>query len=282
MTASHPAHVIVVGNEKGGTGKSTVALHLAIGLLQLGFTVTVADFDERQRSLLRYLENRRAHAADRAIELPSPAIYRPAGTPIDGRADDERMRAMDEELRALARQTEFMIIDTPGAATPLSRLAHSFADTLITPMNDSLIDLDVLARLAAGSMAVMGPSHYSLLVLEQRRRRLAQHGAGLDWIVLRNRVAPLASANNERVGRALDALAPRLGFRLAPGFSERVIFREMFLTGATVLDAPEVIGGPRLKTSHIAARLELRRLFDALWLPQSDRQTGRAAGPGAF
>ena len=93
-------------------------------------------------------------------------------------------------------------------------------------------------------------------------------GAGFDWIVLRNRLAPLTSSNNERVGNALEALAPKLGFRIAPGFRERVIYRELFLTGATVLDSIEIIAGLRLTPSHVAARIEVRQLLDALWLPQ--------------
>lgn len=273
MPSSHTAHVIVVGNEKGGSGKSTIALHLAIGLMQLGFQVAVADLDTRQRSLSRYLENRGADGG-RAVRLPCPRAF---ALPPDAEAAAEG-NGLADGLRALAGQSDFLVIDTPGAATPLSRIAHRFADTLITPMNDSLIDLDVLARVAPGSTQVLGPSHYSLLVLEQRRRRLKEHGAGLDWIVLRNRLAPLASANATRVGSFLDALGPKLGFRLAPGISERVIFREMFLTGATVLDG-ESIAAARLNRSHIAARVEVRRLFHALWLPQLDRALLGASNP---
>jgi chromosome partitioning protein len=268
MAATHAAHVIVLGNEKGGSGKSTIALHLAIGLLQLGFRVAVADFDERQQSLLRYLDNRQAAAAAGAAALTCPTIYRPPAPTGDVDAGASRLRQIEAELGALACETDFLIIDTPGTATALSDRAHGFADTLVTPMNDSLIDLDVLARVDPRSLSVVAPSHYSRNVLAARRRRLTEHGAGIDWIVLRNRVAALASANNERVGRVLDVLAPKLGFRLAPGFSERVVFRELFLAGTTVLDKPGTAGGPRSNMSHIAARLELRRLFDALWLPQ--------------
>jgi chromosome partitioning protein len=266
--ATHAAHVIVLGNEKGGSGKSTIALHLAVGLMQHGFNIAVADFDERQRSLFRYIENRRVHAAECAAALPCPEIYEPPAIDDERLTPLQRIAIIDEELRSLCRRTDFLVIDTPGSVTDVARLAHSFADTLITPMNDSLIDLDVLARIGAGTSAILAPSQYSYLVLELRRRRLRNFGAGLDWIVLRNRIAPIASANNERIGRILAALAPKLGFRVAPGVLERVIYRELFLTGATVLDPIDVVAGLRLTMSHIAARMEVRRIIEALWLPQ--------------
>ncbi len=272
MTGTDGAHVIVVGNEKGGSGKSTIALHTAVGLMQLGFQVVVADCDERQRSLLRYLENRRIWSLGAAADIPCPEIYQLPPPAADPSAERGRLERIDGELQAAARHADFLIIDTPGAATGLGRLVHGFADTLITPMNDSLIDLDVLARIAPGSMAALGPSHYSILVLEERRRRQKALDAMTDWIVVRNRVAPIASANNERVGTVLEALAPKLGFRLAPGILERVIYRELFLTGATVLDSIELIAGTRLTMSHVAARIEMRQLFDALCIPQVTRE----------
>lgn len=275
MTATHGAHVIVVGNEKGGSGKSTIALHLSIGLMQLGFRVAVADFDERQRSLLRYLDNRRAYGLGGTASLPCPRIYQPPPEPIDDGARSGRLRQIDADLRLLARQTDFLVIDTPGSVTDVANLAHSFADTLVTPMNDSLIDLDVLARIARGSTSATDPSQYSLLVLEQRRRRLREYGAGIDWIVVRNRLAPLKSANNERVGQVLAALAPQLGFRLAPGIAERVIYRELFHIGATVLDSIEIVAGMQLTMSHVAARIEVRQLLNALWLPQVEAEGTR-------
>jgi len=274
--ATHRAHVIVVGNEKGGSGKSTIALHLSVGLMQLGFAVTVADFDERQRSLRRYLDNRQAYAGRGRDSLQCPYIYEPPMERGGNDIDVGRLGQIDSDLRALGRRTDFLVIDTPGSVTELANLAHSFADTLVTPMNDSLIDLDVLARIAAGTMVATDPSQYSLLVLEQRRRRLREHGAGIDWIVVRNRLAPLNSANHERVGKVLAALSPKLGFRLAPGIAERVIYRELFHIGATVLDPIEIVAGLRLTMSHLAARIEVRDLVNALWLPRVDAQVANS------
>lgn len=271
MTTTHAAHVIVLGNEKGGSGKSTIALHLAIGLMELGFRITIADFDERQRSLQRYLENRRVYTTGGVRPLPCPRIYEPslkAGGPLNAY---NRINLIADELHDVCKTTDFLIIDTPGSVTDVARLAHRFADTLITPINDSLIDLDVLARLGSSTGSTASPSQYSYLVLEERQRRLADYGAGIDWIVVRNRIASIASANNERVGDALQNLSPKLGFRIAPGVSERVIFRELFLIGATVLDPIDVIAGARVTMSHLAARIEVRQLIEALWLPQLTR-----------
>src|SRR5215470_2633804 len=269
MMTSHAAHVIVIGNEKGGAGKSTIALHLAVGLMQLGFKVAVADFDIRQRSLHRYLDNRRAYNNSAAIcSLLCPTIYELPESFAEPNFANDRLDQVEGDLRSISRKADFLIVDTPGSVTEISKLAHSFADTVITPMNDSLMDLDVLARIAPGQTAVSGPSHYSLLMRELKRRRLREHGSGIEWIILRNRLAPIASANNLRVGRLLDALAPKLGFRVAPGIAERVIYRELFSTGATVLDPIELVAGLRPTMSHLSARMEVRRLLEALWLPQ--------------
>ena len=205
---THGAHVIVLGNEKGGSGKSTIALHLAVSLMQLGFRTTIADFDERQRSLFRYLENRRAYGARGGRDLPCPRVYEPEPETDDRSTTYDRIDRIDAEMRDICRETDFLVIDTPGSVTDVARLAHRFADTLVTPMNDSLIDLDVLARVGSDGETILAPSQYSYLVLEQRRHRLRDYGAGIDWIVLRNRIGPLASSNNERVGTALRALAP--------------------------------------------------------------------------
>ena len=66
--------VIVVGNEKGGSGKSTTAIHLTVALLMQGQRVGCLDLDARQATLARHLENRRAHAAARGIDLALPSF----------------------------------------------------------------------------------------------------------------------------------------------------------------------------------------------------------------
>ncbi len=247
------AHVIVVGNEKGGSGKSTTAMHLATALARMGHGVGAIDLDLRQRSFGRYIENRRAHAARHGLTLATPAL----ADPREG-----------ADLAALVADlgTDFVVIDCPGAHTPLAQAAHAVADTLITPLNDSFVDFDLLARVDGETMKVLGPSVYAEMVWSARQRRA---GAGLrpiDWVVVRNRLGAQAMHNKRRVGEALGKLAPRIGFRVAPGFSERVVFRELFPRGMTLLDLRDA-GVPALALSHVAARQELRDLVRALRLP---------------
>ena len=89
-------------------------------------------------------------------------------------------------------------------------------------------------------------------------------GRPIDWIVLRNRLSPLESRNKKSVGLTLEELARRIGCRCLDGFHERVIFRQLFLQGLTVLDLREEGAGVALNMSHVAARQEIRRLADAV------------------
>jgi chromosome partitioning protein len=84
--------------------------------------------------------------------------------------------------------------------------------------------------------------------------------------VVRNRLGAQQMHNKRKVGEALDQLSKRIGFRVAPGFNERVIFRELFPRGLTLLDLRDV-GVEQLNMSNIAARQELRDLLTALRLP---------------
>jgi len=72
--------------------------------------------------------------------------------------------------------------------------------------------------------------------------------------------------NKQKMQRALEKLAKRIGFRISPGFNERVIFRELFPRGLTLLDLKDV-GVKQLNISNIAARQELRELVKTLNLP---------------
>ena len=69
------AHVIVLGNEKGGSGKSTTAMHVAVALLQAGQRVATVDLDSRQKSFTHYVENRRDWAERAHVKLDLPAHY---------------------------------------------------------------------------------------------------------------------------------------------------------------------------------------------------------------
>ena len=262
------AHIIVVGNEKGGSGKSTTCMHVATALARMGHRVGALDLDLRQRSFGRYVENRMAYMGKAGLSLPSPD-YRtlpeidPATLPEGENPYDARLAQAVGELEAVS---DFIVIDCPGSHTRLSQVAHSLADTLITPLNDSFIDFDLLARVDAETGKVLGPSIYSEMVWNARQLRARAGLKPIDWIVLRNRLGAQQMHNKKKVGDALDQLSRRIGFRVAPGFSERVIFRELFPRGLTLLDLRD-IGVENLNISNIAARQELRDLVKALNLP---------------
>ncbi len=265
------AHIIVTGNEKGGSGKSTTAMHIATALARMGHSVGALDLDLRQRSFGRYLENRAAFAAAQGLTLPIPRLGElPAEVPVPAGTEDPSARPEDYRLHAaledLRRDCDFILIDCPGSHTRFSQLAHAMADTLVTPMNDSFVDFDLLARVDPGSGKVLGPSIYAEMVWAARQGR-ARAGMGpIDWLVLRNRLGAQAMHNKRRVGTALSDLARRIGFRVAPGFGERVVFRELFPRGLTLLDLREA-GGESLSLSNVAARQELRELIGTLRLP---------------
>ena len=263
------AHIIVVGNEKGGSGKSTVSMHVAVALARMGVRVGAMDLDIRQLSFGRYIENRLAWMARHGIDLPCPRFQPlPDASGFDlaegPQLADARISAA---LETLSSGNDIIVIDCPGSYTRYSQFAHSVADTLITPINDSFIDFDLLARTDPETGTVLSPSIYSEMVWKARQTRAQAGMRPLDWIVLRNRMGTTAMHNKRKVGDALDALSARIGFRLAPGFSERVVFRELFPKGLTLLDLAD-IGTESMTLSHVAARQELRELMVTLALPE--------------
>ncbi len=269
------AHVIVVGNEKGGSGKTTTNMHLIVALLRLGFSVGSMDLDSRQRSLSRYIENRRQTMTKLGVSLPLPhhlVVQRSPYHLLQEAEADEKDR-FSKAITRLITNNDFVIIDTPGSDTFLSRLAHSFADTIITPINDSFVDLDVLANVDGQTMKIIKPSIYSEMVWEQKLQRAKRDGGSIEWIVMRNRLSNIDARNKRHMTQALGDLSRRIGFRVAPGFSERVIFRELFLQGLTVLDVTTSSGpSSSLSLSHIAARQEVRDLLKVLRIPQIDER----------
>lgn len=262
------ARIIVVGNEKGGSGKSTTCMHVATALARLGHRVGALDLDLRQRSFGRYIENRRAYLAQSGLDLPTPD-YRPLpeadpATVVDGEhAQDHRLTRAIEAMHA---DKDFIVIDCPGSHTRLSQLAHTLADTLITPLNDSFVDFDLLARVDGLTGKIKGPSIYSEMVWGARQMRAQAGLVPIDWIVVRNRLGAQQMHNKKKVGAALEELSRRIGFRVLSGFSERVIFRELFPRGLTLLDLKDT-GVDQLNLSNIAARQELRDLMTGLRLP---------------
>ena len=261
-------HVIVLGNEKGGSGKSTTAMQIFVALARAGYRVGALDLDPRQQSFFRYLDNREAHGEriGTALRMPRRIRVTPSQAALRDEAAAEDRAAMAAALADFATDCDFVVVDTPGAVTPLSEAAHIAADTLITPINDSLIDFDLLGRVDPVSGKVVGPSVYSEMVWKARQRRAAEGREPVDWVVMRNRLSTLDSHNRRRVGKVMEDLARRIGFRIVPGFSERVIFRELFLNGLTLLDLRQ--DGPvPLTMSHVAARQEVREMMRSLNLP---------------
>lgn len=262
------AHIIVVGNEKGGAGKSTVSMHLATALARLGFRTGALDLDVRQKSFHRYLENRARFMSKEGLDLPSPIVcplpdIEQSSLPPGKNIQDERLSQAAESLHS---SCDFVVIDCPGSHTRLSQLAHSMADTLVTPLNDSFIDFDLLAHIDPDTNKTLGPSIYSEMVWAARQLRAESGLKATDWVVLRNRVGAQFMHNKRKVASALDELSRRIGFRHIPGFSERVVFRELFPRGLTLLDLKDV-RGERLNISNITARQELRDMLRDLNLP---------------
>ena len=262
------AHIIVVGNEKGGAGKSTVAMHVASALARMGHRVGTLDLDLRQRSLGRYIENRQRFLAKEGMDLPTPSdMLLPevdeATLPPGENAQDVRL---SRAVAALEPCSDFIVIDCPGSHTRLAQVAHSMADTLVTPLNDSFVDFDLLARIDTDGEKILGPSVYAEMVWTARQLRAQAGLRPIDWVVLRNRLGSQAMVNKQKMETALARLAKRIGFRVAPGFSERVVFRELFPRGLTLLDLRDV-GVSSLSMSHVAARQELRELVRSLGLP---------------
>lgn len=266
--------VIVVGNEKGGSGKSTVAMHIAVALMKAGKRVATIDLDSRQRSFTAYIENRRAWAqhVGRALELPDHICFDETEHLPSTEERSAGSKALADAVERLAADNDFIVIDTPGHDSHLTRLAHSMADTLLTPLNDSFVDFDVLATVDPATFGVTGTSHYAKMVEDARVQRQLLEQASLDWIVLRNRLSMLGSRNKRLVGEGLDELSRRLDFRCVDGLAERVIFREFFPRGLTAVDdLDEITLGARPTMSHITARLEIENLLGSIGL-------GEAAG----
>jgi chromosome partitioning protein len=274
------AHVVVLGNEKGGSGKSTVAMHVAVALMKAGQKVATVDLDSRQQSFTHYIENRHAWAKRAGLALEIPTHHHIPRTEGPQVVDNEvaEFSAFAKALEALERGHDFVVIDTPGTDSYLMRLAHSMADTLITPLNDSFVDFDVLGTVDPATFAVTGTSHFAEMVREARRQRRVVDHATTDWIVVRNRLSMLGSRNKRLVGEGLQELSKRLGFRCIDGFAERVIFREFYPRGLTALDdLDEQTLGTRPNMSHVTARQEVDALLAALRLPIDERGLQRAA-----
>lgn len=255
MTRKASPHHIVFANEKGGTGKSTSAVHVAVALAYLGFRVGAIDLDPRQRTSHRYLENRTSTLQRRGITLPTPKF--------DVFKDDSQAR-LEQMIAAMSADCDFLVYDTPGRDDKFARFVATRADTLVTPLNDSFVDFDLIGQVDPETFKVKRLSFYAEMIWEARKARAKTDGIEIDWVVLRNRTQQTDARNKRRIDAALAELSKRVGFRYVQGLSERVIYRELFPSGLTLLDKGHLAD---LGTSHIIARQELREMVSALNLP---------------
>lgn len=257
VTKNQPHH-IVFANEKGGTGKSTTAVHVAMALAYQGRKVAIIDLDPRQRTTFRYLENRDSTMKRLGIKIPQPRyeVF-----------EHDSLARLEQLVVRMSEDVEFLLYDTPGRDDQFARYVATRANSLVTPINDSFVDFDLIGQVDPETYKVRRLSFYAELIWEARKARAKADGTTIDWVVLRNRTQYIEAKNMKRIISALTELSQRVGFRIIPGLSERVVYRELFPAGLTLLDK-HYLG--RLATSHIAARQELRELVKHLGLPQAD------------
>jgi len=274
------SHVIVIANEKGGSGKTTTSMHVVTALLKAGQRVAAIDIDSRQKSLTRYIINRKNWAKKTGIplEIPDHYVVDRANTRSVDENEAAEFAGFATAVMAIEHSHDFVVIDTPASDSYLMRLAHAMADTLITPLNDSFVDFDVFASVDPENFEVTGTSHYSEMVREARRQRRLVEDSDTDWIVMRNRLGQLETRNGRVIAEGLAELARRMSFRQCEGLNERVVYREMFPRGLTVLDSlNERTLGVKPTPSHHAACEEVQRFFNSLRLPIDERGKRRAA-----
>jgi chromosome partitioning protein len=260
MGVSSP-YVFVVGNVKGGAGKTTCAMHLIAGLLHHGLKVGSIDTDYNQLSLTNYIRNREITNA----RHPEFKLKMPVHSFLEGKdtTEEDARKQIGSLIADLKGKVDAIVIDTQGSFCAAAFAACSYADTLVTPINDSFLDIDLLAKVDADSFKVTKISSYSEIVWKQKLVRAQRDGGQIEWVILRNRLSNLDARNKRAVAAVVEELSRRVKCRVAVGFSERVIFKELFLQGITLLDI-ESFSEQSLTMSHIAARQELRNLFDFL------------------
>jgi chromosome partitioning protein len=262
-----PVRVIVVANEKGGSGKSTVAMHIAVALMKRDQRVAAIDLDTRQKTFTHYIENRRVWAGRAGRDIKTPDLFS-LDTTLDSSMVQDGISAsqsLANVIDTLAQTHDFVVIDTPGHDSPSMRLAHSLANILITPLNDSFVDLDVLGSFDPDTLDVTDTSHYAQTVQQARQQRQSLGQTPTDWIVMRNRLSMTPTRNKRLVSSGIEELSRRLGFRCIEGLAERVVFREFYLRGLTALDdLDEASLGKRPTMSHATARQEVEILIGAM------------------
>lgn len=250
-------HIIVFANEKGGVGKSTSAFHTCIALCNAGERVAALDVDLRQLTLQRALWARTESEREFGVTLPGPEQIMLA---------QQNENELEEKLRMARIHHSFIIIDVGGHDSPIARRAIFMADTIVTPVNDSFIDLDMLGRVNPRTGAFMSLGNFARLVEHLKEPGLSLRTKPLDWVVMQNRSRSLGTKNERKVLDALQKIAPEAGFRLVPGLRERVTYRELFPMGLTLFDLEAI---PEMGRPKPAARDEILAMLRALNLPSA-------------
>lgn len=276
LTNGKRPQVIILGNEKGGSGKSTLAIHIVVGLLSAGFRVGSIDLDGRQGTLSRFIESRRRAKSDRPdILMPKHRQVSLSRSTTEDRSGDEKLDQVLTALEGLS-DTDFIVVDTPGSDNVLCRAAHVFADILVTPLNPSYLDLDAMVEVDESAEHIVGPSAYSELVLYMMEKRREMQVGTLRWIVVLNRLPNVNTKVTRSVTQVLEDLVPRLGFQLAEGIHDRVVFRELFLQGLTVFDG---FDHGVLRLANRGLRHGLKEMRDFLAMLQDKDRAGRTSPP---
>ncbi len=250
-------HVIVFANEKGGVGKSTLAFHASVALCGAGAKVAVIDLDRRQQSLGRALENRETTARCLQVDLPSPQHLI---------LQQQNGAQLSQEVARIGWECDFVVIDVAGHDSAVARYAIAMADTLVTPVNSSFVDLDLLGKFDPVTGRLKETGHFARLVDDLRNERLRLGMIPPDWIVMKNRVRTAEKRQQIRIDAALRHLAPKAGFRISQGLSERVVYRELFPFGLTHLDLKRI---PGLAKMQARTEEEVSRLIADLALPST-------------
>lgn len=234
--------VITFANEKGGVGKSTLAFHCAIALAHAGHRVVALDLDSRQATLERGLAFREATAKILGLALPMPAhavLSRPCAAQLH------------QELLRLDARADYIVLDAPGTDCRIFRRAVAMANTLVTPINASFVDLPVLGHVDPVSGLAGRSGAFADTVVALRRERERQGLRPIDWLVAKNRVRHCERRHIGRIDTALATLAGQKDFRIVHGLTERVAFRELFQFGLTHLDLALIPGVARASAETV-------------------------------
>jgi len=251
--------VITVANLKGGSGKSTLAMHLITSLMDAGVAVASLDLDHPQETLTKFLSHRskRRQTHDRSLLVPYHHVI--AGA-------DDKPHAVEAMIGNALRDWDCVVVDTAAGFSQATRAALVCTDILITPINDSFVDLDVIASLDVedGHMTALGPFGEMVKEARERRKNMVGKDRRIDWLLVRNRLTQLRSRDKTALSEGIARLGEELGFQEIQGLSERVIYRELFRKGLTLVDLREGDCEVSWSMSHVAARQELRLLLESL------------------